>query len=65
LSRGAASRYAGKSEVRSGIWNLRFENYLMIVIWLLVILFGDRLTVGQQVLDLFIGVRVPVPEHCL
>ena len=27
-------------------------------------LFGDRLMVGQQVLVLFIGVRVPVPEHC-
>lgn len=28
-------------------------------------LFGDRLTVGQQVLVLFIGVRIPVPEQAL
>ena len=26
-------------------------------------LFGDRLTVGQQVLVLFIGVRIPIPEQ--
>ena len=24
---------------------------------------GDRLMVGQQTLDLFIGVRIPVPQH--
>ena len=28
-------------------------------------LFGDRLMVGQQVLVLFIGVRVPVPEQSI
>ena len=63
-----------KYEAEFDIWNLRFEYYLLIAYFrrrrirlrrrLLVITFGDRLTVGQQVLDLFIGVRVPVPEPC-
>ena|GEM_PF-4565076 len=26
------------------------------------LIFGDRLKVGQQVLVLFIGVRIPIPE---
>ena len=32
------------------------------ILWAVSKTLGDRLTVGQQLLELFIGVRVPVPQ---
>ena len=55
----AARRFDKSIGLAYDIWSKANKNEYL---GLALTIFGDRLMVGQQVLVLFIGVRIPIPE---